>query len=80
MLQNSLQHPGPAPLLARSVSRYVPLLSISRQLSWAGLLNGAILRLSRAWGHLRPSWSVLEASWRPWWSALAVLEVTMKLH
>ena len=40
MLQNSFQHPRPAPLLARSGSLYVSLLSITRQLSWAGLLNG----------------------------------------
>ena len=34
------QHPLPPPLLARFVSLRVPLLSMSRQLSWAGLLNG----------------------------------------
>eukprot|EP00959_Pyramimonas_sp_CCMP1952_P029129 610942-Pyramimonas_sp.AAC.1 len=31
-----------SPLLARSVSPYVSLLSISRQISWAGLLNGLV--------------------------------------
>ena len=35
VLQNSLQHPRPAPLLARSVSEYVFIISIARQLSWA---------------------------------------------
>ena len=34
------RHPPPPPLLARSVSLYVSLLSIARQLSWEGLLNG----------------------------------------
>ena len=37
----------------------------------------AILKLSRAWGLVRPSWSALGASWRLWWSALAVLEAIL---
>ena len=39
------RHPLPPPVLARSVSLYVPLLSISRQLSREGLLNGRRSRL-----------------------------------
>eukprot|EP00959_Pyramimonas_sp_CCMP1952_P265862 5558823-Pyramimonas_sp.AAC.1 len=34
------RHPPPPPLLVRSVSLYVFLFSIARQLSWEGLLNG----------------------------------------
>eukprot|EP00959_Pyramimonas_sp_CCMP1952_P366772 7681638-Pyramimonas_sp.AAC.1 len=36
------QYPPSSPLLARSVSLCVSLLYISRQLSWAGLLNGLV--------------------------------------
>ena len=45
------QHFLPPPLLARSVSLYAPLLSISRQLSWAGLLNG-LVEILFTYGHM----------------------------